>query len=442
MRIFDFAFAVFGMFYVSEGFAAILAGPELADAGESGSPAIRNIGIAIGLVSIIRLAPYSREIRQVMSRSWPLWIPVCLALASVLWSGDPGLALRRSSALVLTTLFALFLVVRFEAREFTNCLLAAMLLYCIGSVLMIVLVPSIGVHTAADTRFYEHVGAWRGLSPFKNDFGRIVALAGAVFIAAALTQERRRVLYASAALLAAGLVAGSRSGQAVALFFICVTSMFYLMLLQRLSPELRAAQLVLTIPAILLVHLVADAAISIALEALGKNPTLTGRMNIWPAVFDAMQNNLWLGGGYGSGWGVLVNDHMREVLGREISHAHNGYLNLIVDVGIVGLIVTLMFMLAAGYRVYLDLVSGRNWELVLLASIGMTLILAGNWVASFLLKHNSIFWVMVVYFYCRMGEAARVSAGMTAMAVDLPAGHGGAADRAFVRMTISPGGSR
>jgi exopolysaccharide production protein ExoQ len=406
LKMFDTAFAVFGMFYMCEGFAAVLASaPGLEEAGETGSPAIRILGILIGLIAVMRVLMDANAALRVMVRSWPIWVPVGVALVSMLWSGDPGLTVRRSAALLLTTVFALFIVTRFDARAIFNLLMVALLAYCVGSLLMIFLVPSIGVHSAADTRFFEHVGAWRGLSAFKNDFGRLVAMAGVVFIVAAVARAHRRELYVVAALLAMALTAGSRSGQAVALFGISLVATFYVILLQRLSLKVRSALIFLTLPVLVFVGLVQDIVVSFVLEALGKDPTLTGRMNIWPAVLTAMQNNLLLGGGYGAGWGFLVNDYMQEVLGRQIGHAHNGYLNLIVDLGIVGLTLMLGFLSAVGYRVYVNLVTGRNWEFVLLASTVLVFTIAGNWVGSFLLKHNSIFWVLLVCFYCKLGEA-------------------------------------
>jgi O-antigen ligase len=363
----------------------------------------------IGVIALLRLAGRASTIAQLMRRSWPLWIPVGVALLSVLWSGEPDLSLRRSSALVLTTLFALFIVSRFDTRAMVNCLLAALLLYCAGSVFLIIFMPNIGVHAAADTRFVEHVGAWRGLSPFKNDFGRMVAFAGALFVGAAVTRAYSRGLWMLASLLAAVLVIGSRSGQAVALFLICMVVVFYIALLQRSSPRSRSSLVLMTFPAIVLISLVADIAISFMLEALAKNSTLTGRSAIWAAVIEAIRDNLLFGGGYGTGWYVLINSYMQEVLGgREIGHAHNGYLNLIVDIGLLGLLVVLGFLVAVGYRVYQALVDNRNSELVMLASIVIVLVLAGNWVGSFLMKYNSIFWVLLICTYCKLSRGTEV----------------------------------
>jgi O-antigen ligase len=411
LRIFDLSFATFGMFYMCEGFAAVLATPDdMQDPTDSGSLALRLLGVLIGAIATLRLAPQLKQLFRITTHSWVFWLPVCAALASMLWSGDPGMAARRSLALVLTTIFALYVVTTFDTRAMLNCLLAALLLYCVGSLLMIILVPSIGIHSATDTRFIEHVGAWRGLSPFKNDFGRIVALAGVLFIAAAVTRPGRRQLYVLAALLAAALVAGSRSGQAIALLIGGTGAVFYVMLVRDLPPRQRSALILLTIPLAVLALLTKDVAIAAVLEALGKDPTLTGRENIWAAVLDAVHDNLLLGGGYGAGWSTLVGTYMEEVLGRQIGHAHNGYLNTIVDVGVLGLVITLCFYLAIGFRILSELVRNRSWELVLFTSTLFIFIIVGNWVASFLMKYNSIFWVMMVCCYCKLYVPARLSA--------------------------------
>lgn len=417
LKIFDLGFATFGMFYMCEGFAAVLATPDnMQDPTDSGSLALRLLGVLIGAIATLRLVPQFKRLLRITAQSWVFWLPVCVTLASVLWSGDPGMAARRSLALVLTTIFALYVVTTFDTRTMLNCLLAALLFYCVGSLLMIILVPSIGIHSAAGTRFIEHVGAWRGLSPFKNDFGRIVALAGVLFIAASVTRPGRRPLYILSALLAAALVAGSRSGQAIALLVGGTGAVFYVMLVRDLPPRQRSALILLTLPLAVLALLIKDIAVAAILEALGKDPTLTGRENIWAAVLDAVHDNLLLGGGYGTGWSTLVGSYMEEVLGRQIGHAHNGYLNMIVDVGVLGLGVTLCFYLTVGFRILSEFVRNRSWELVLFASTLFIFIIVGNWVGSFLMKYNSIFWVMMVCCYCKLSSPAHVRVPTAAMA--------------------------
>lgn len=446
LKAFDYAYAVFGLFYMSEGFAGLLsAGVEEVDAG---SPALRNLGVVIGLVALLRLVVNLPALKDVVERGWPMLVPVLVALVSILWSGDPELTFRRSSALVLTTLFALFLAMRFNGRELVNCLLASLLIYCLASAALIVAFPSIGIHTAADTRFYEHIGAWRGLSPFKNDFGRIVAFAALLFAVVAFTRPRGNLGLIACTALAAALVAGSHSGQAISLLVLCSLTLIYLVVLGRMTPRTRAAFVVMSLPSAIFLAVVGDSLVSLALEALGKNPTLTGRLDIWPAVIEALHGNLLLGGGYGAGWKTLVNDRMREILGREIGHAHNGYLNLVVDIGLLGLFSVMAAVFALTQRVYVALSRDGSSELVLIASLTLVFVLLGNWVGSFLLKYNTVFWLLLVYLYCELSGRAAVTtgpqttayrpwAGLPRTAVSRPTARG-AFDRAHRRHRSEP----
>lgn len=396
LKAFDYAYAVFGLFYMAEGFAGLLAGGT-EPGGDAGSPALRNLGLLIGLVAMLRLVVNLPALQEILSRCWPMLLPVLVALLSVAWSGDPDLAFRRSSALVLTTLFALFLAMRFDGRELVNCLLASLLIYCLASALLIIAIPRIGVHTAADTRFYEHVGAWRGLSPFKNDFGRNVAFGALLFAAVAFTRPRGNLGLIACAGLAAALAAGSRSGQAISLLVLCFLTLAYIVALGRMTPRTRAAFLVMSLPSTICLVVAGDRLAALALEALGKNPTLTGRLDIWPAVIEALHGNLLLGGGYGAGWKTLINDRMQEILGRAIGHAHNGYLNLMVDIGLIGLSIVALALFALSRRAYLALSRQGATELVLVASLTLVFVLVGNWVGSFLVKYNTLFWVLFVY---------------------------------------------
>jgi O-antigen ligase len=403
LRPFDYLLAIAGMFYSLEGFSAVLAAPESLDlTGEAGSPALRAIGLVIGVATLVRLATLAGRLRPVVERAFPLFIPVAFAVLSFTWAGDPALSLRRSLALVLSTCCALFLVCRFDRKQIIDCLLVSLALYCVGSAALIVGAPSIGTHTAGDTRFAEHVGAWRGLSSFKNDFGRIVALAAVTFLTVAFMRQTRRWVFVLLTLFATVLALGSRSGQSIALMAGCALAVVYVMFVKDLPSNRRTAILLLTVPVLILGALAMDTVFAMALQALGKDATLTGRLSIWPVVLDAMHGHLTLGGGYGSGWQSLVNDHVGEALGRQIGHAHNGYLNLIVDLGVAGLAVTLAFIALVLACVYHSFTRGDHSEFVIFGIIVVIFVLAGNWVGSFLIKHNNIFWILLVCLFCKI----------------------------------------
>jgi exopolysaccharide production protein ExoQ len=90
-----------------------------------------------------------------------------------------------------------------------------------------------------------------------------------------------------------------------------------------------------------------------ALGALGKDSTLSGRVDVWRLVFNAIQERPILGYGYGVFWGpdkaaaTLVYPGITNHW--EPESAHNGFLEVALSLGLVGE-VALLFMIFIGLR--------------------------------------------------------------------------------------------
>jgi O-antigen ligase len=84
-------------------------------------------------------------------------------------------------------------------------------------------------------------------------------------------------------------------------------------------------------------------------EAVGRDSTLTGRTAIWDLVL-SMTVNPWLGAGYESFWlGPRLDKIWRNNWGERPNQAHNGYLEVYLDLGWVGLALVGLVM-TWGYR--------------------------------------------------------------------------------------------
>lgn len=84
--------------------------------------------------------------------------------------------------------------------------------------------------------------------------------------------------------------------------------------------------------------------------ALGRDETLTDRTSIWAVLAPYAMEKFILGHGFGGFW----TDEMRL---QTSSHAHNGYLDTILDTGIVGLIFLSAFLLSScrtAFRMMVD----------------------------------------------------------------------------------------
>jgi exopolysaccharide production protein ExoQ len=80
-------------------------------------------------------------------------------------------------------------------------------------------------------------------------------------------------------------------------------------------------------------------------EAFGRSPDLTGRTNIWDAVLTTNTNPL-IGTGYESFWLGERRDYVRHIAGG-VNHAHNGYLEVYLNLGWLGLGLVVAFLLAS-----------------------------------------------------------------------------------------------
>jgi exopolysaccharide production protein ExoQ len=108
-----------------------------------------------------------------------------------------------------------------------------------------------------------------------------------------------------------------------------------------------------------------------ATEALGRDPTLTGRTEIWRVVWQLVESNFWFGYGWNA-WalGNPVGDSLRSALGFNVTHAHNGYLNVALELGIVGLAL-LVWLLVLLLVKSLSRVAHKNAFLWMFVVIGM-----------------------------------------------------------------------
>jgi exopolysaccharide production protein ExoQ len=278
-----------------------------------------------------------------------------------------------------------------------------MAVVCISSFIAIFAYPQFGIHNPGNTTNPEHYGAWRGMSGHKNDFGRLLALSCNIFLIGFLTRTSRRWIYLAFALFSILLIGGSRSGQAVVLVVLPPITLVMLLWLRRMSLQIRSLVILVAIPIGIFLSLLSNVIITEVLNILGKDPTLTGRSEIWSAVIASLGHHILLGGGYGTGW-ELVAEGVFLRIGGTMTHAHNGYLDLVLDVGIVGASITLAFYALIGLKLGRHLLSPQRTEDVFLGLVALIFIVAGNWVASFLLQYNSIYWVIPVIMYVKFSR--------------------------------------
>lgn len=334
-------------------------------------------------------------------RAWPAWLAllclISLAFASKYWSIDPDVTQRRVIAMAMTGIFAVYLGTVFYGAYLPRMLMHATLFMAMGSLVMVFLFPSIGVHSDVNA------GLWRGMWYEKNQMG-LVMVAGATACAACLAIGGRDWILAGAGLLLASvLVLATQSKTSLLCLMLGVGVVGGIWALRRGGAVLAIVGLWLGVVlggAFLMLIIFDSAAL---LEALGKDPTLTGRTEIWESLMRRVAERPWTGYGYQAFWGIdsVPANQVRQETGWLVPSAHNGWIDLLVELGWPGavLVGTLMASAVMGslLRLGRDGVAEGWFGLGYLAVFGLL-----STSESVLMTHQSLPWVL---FLCILTRA-------------------------------------
>lgn len=319
---------------------------------------------------------------------------VALGFASFMWSTHPGLTLRRSVALLGATIVGVYFGRRFDHATQLKTLSAVFGAIVIASLAFALALPAFG--TMPQDEFLTE--GWRGVFLHKNILGRMMVLALLVFSLRLHTTRRRGVL-ALGSVIAAYLLIRSSSATAWALFV--ALSLFFLVLGRILRTARYRHPLVLLAASFgsLATYAVIQN-VARLLEAVGRDPTLTGRLSLWQLTIGSIRDHPLVGHGYGAFWLTSEPGPAQQVARNAewvvpIPHAHNGFLDLGLELGLVGVAV-----LAVGiYRSSgsaLRLAASRRNDATLWPCLYIVLFVAFNVTESALVRHNDLFWALYV----------------------------------------------
>lgn len=401
IRPLEFAIALFGLFFMSGTLTAFLT-----PLGSDNAPLVQLVSALLGLYALVGLFAQRHAFGRIVALYWPVLLPMGLAILTLAWSEDIWLSLRRAGSLFLTTAFAFWIVSRFTPQQMFKLLIAMSVSIILVNYLVIHIQPTRGIHQPYEFQASQHAGSWRGLFAHKNNFGRVVALANSFLVIAFLFSVGgawKRWLFVPIMFIAAVMISHTNSSQAVMLAFTVPATIVVLLAMRHLTPSGRAMTLFVSLPFVVMSVYSAQLLFEYVLRLLDRDVTLTGRTEIWEGVILSMREYVLLGGGYGAGW-QIVGPRLTALTSIDVGHAHNGFLDLAVDVGFIGLALTLMFLIWLGLLAFKCLMNGQRTEIAIVALALVAYILAGNWVGSFLLKHNSIFWVLPIVTFAMLRD--------------------------------------
>jgi exopolysaccharide production protein ExoQ len=266
-----------------------------------------------------------------------------LTAVSFVWADDPGMCLRRMFALVCCVAAALGIARSLSLREINWLAFGSLAALTVVGVLAELRLGTFRPW-AGDYRFAGTV--------HPNTQGPALATLCLAAVGLARDNRRHRVWLWAACAVAFGMLilTKSRTTTAAAILALAAVQMVH----TRLRTKV-AAFAVLSWCACLGLWLfwvlgfdpLTDFRDAILLGRAEESDTLSGRAFIWPEVLHFASQRLWLGYGYESFWTPAHIETISTNLGWGLREAHNGYLETLLSLGLVGLALLLIVVFAA-----------------------------------------------------------------------------------------------
>jgi exopolysaccharide production protein ExoQ len=305
-----------------------------------GNPAYQHALMAIyGIAAIYALAHF-RSVFEMIRRSTPLALLLTLALISCAWAEHPAMVFRRASFMLGCTLVGVLLAVRFTASERLVFLRFLLRFLSIASLVCVLLFPAHGIgYLKSNDNITHH--EWNGVFVAKNRLGAVVGLSALIDGYSQQHLWQTGFWYSLYILL---LVKSDSMTPVAALIvtYIIITSYHWLADRRRWSDKSVAIAFSIFFLPILFIGLYTG----IFQTALGKGDSLSGRTTIWRLSAPLLLNHPLLGFGY-DGLFRGASDEFYAISSQmnwPVPAAHNGYLEIALDLGLVGAVLALWFL--------------------------------------------------------------------------------------------------
>jgi len=325
------------------------------------------------IVFIYRRFDWLSALRQ---QKWLVALLVYM-LVSTFWSDLTLIALRRWARETIALIMALFLMSeRHPSQALASVLRRSAYVLIPFSVVLIKYYPALGRSYGK----FSGMEMWTGVTGQKNLLGRLCMI-GTFFLSWCLYQRWREhkkrdnaryLVWAdiSVILIAVYLLVGSDSSTSLATLVLGCVIYFGFRCSHKFNPRVLKPAILTTVIFLMgfgvATPFVGGSTVANFTALLGRDSTLTGRTEVWADVLPAREQRPLLGYGLGSFW----TDARRQFY--DIPTAHNGYLDVLLELGEVGFALCVIWMLSCASQLHRALAQDYEW-----ASFAICLLLMG-----------------------------------------------------------------
>ncbi len=301
------------------------------------------------MVYLIKWGNLKNQYLQLWRLQPGLVVFVSFSLVSVIWSTSSLVTLHRSLVFFLASCVAVYIGTKYSILQLMKILFYFSLSVMVMSFLFIWLLPMGGTDTNP-----PYNGAWRGIFWHKNHFGNILPVFVLVYLMLFFSPKIKKdslVRIGSVFLYFASLVAAfySKSASGWMVMFLLHVGFLSLFVWIRIRHALRPVHYyyLLFFVFILLFGVLLN--IDFIFGLFGKNVSLTGRIPMWGILFrEVFPLRPWFGSGFGTIWADRdFRIYMRDLAGwgYPIMIGDNGFIDILLNLGLVGLVLFLIYYL-------------------------------------------------------------------------------------------------
>lgn len=335
---------------------------------------------------------------------WPLLALIAWCFISTAWSPMPDATLRRAVATMGPVLVGALAGLRFDERELARLLQVAAALTVIASLVYAAVAPSLA---------FDAHGQLRGLSAHKNELGAFLVICSLPVAFKIIFEEPPRLPHVTVLLGCIACFLLSRSATPIVAGSAALATLSVGYLFQRSAGLIQAL-----VPGVLCL-LIAIALIfgadiaAMGTEVLGRDGTFSGRTNIWDFVVQMIAERPWTGYGYGIFWlGLDAPGALFWYWTKQFElHSHNGYLQLTLDAGLVGLALLLSGVATLVGRTVTLAKSGKQ-NLATFIAMFLTYYLVSSVSESVLWQPNGLLVVLLAWMTVHASLATHRLYGM------------------------------
>ncbi|MGD0877078.1 MAG: O-antigen ligase family protein [Anaerolineales bacterium] len=339
-----------------------------------------------------------RKMLAAWGKNWYILIFILFALCSVIWSTNTIASIYKGISLVGCSVIAAFTGMAFSNKNLFRGFWWFFIFVTIATFAMALFFPGVGTHIG-----YPYYGAWRGIFWSKNYMGPFMAFGNLVFLFSIyLSWKKIPALFGNILFYLLTALLAILSKCASALILMVILNLGFLLVLTWVRWKMLLNKSHYIIGAIVSVLLITIFFLNLNffLGLVGRDPTLTGRYPLWSYLIHyGWTNHPILGSGFGATW---ESNNFRDTTGIAVQWnltplvSDNGYIDIFLDLGLVGLVLAISLILFCLFRVVRYALKEQT-VISFFPVLLMVFVIIVNLDLSFLLNLEFFAWFLMIF---------------------------------------------